>query len=372
LRLSDRFFAMSKIGRAVNMRFATLCVSLFVFLWVPLRGNADVAVLLEEPYSYDGALAGVGHAAVYLDRICAASPVSLRRCGPSEHGVVISRYNRIGGHDWIAIPLIPYLYAVTKADDIPAYADDKVAAQLRDQYRRQHLRGLAPDDLSGQAPGGSWVQLVGSAYNRTSFAYQIETTVSQDDAFMAWINSRPNRPAYRALSRNCADFVRDIVNFYYPKALSRSIIADFGITTPKRVAKSIAKYSRRHSDLEFVSLVIPQVPGTIRRSRRIRGMVESVLKAKKYVVPLAFFQPYVAGGLVLAYLVDGRFNPAKNTVIFDLNAGVELPVISERSEPYGSEVDELPFTSDAPGTVNNSMETGFGDQDADGKLQVLR
>jgi hypothetical protein len=76
------------------------------------RVDASVTVLLEEPYSYDGALAGTGHTAVYLTGVCAESPVSLRRCNPGEHGVVISRYTRIAGYDWIAIPLVPYLYAV--------------------------------------------------------------------------------------------------------------------------------------------------------------------------------------------------------------------------------------------------------------------
>ena len=64
--------------------------------------RADVAVLLEEPYSYDGAFAGTGHAAVYLSNICANSPTSLRRCLPGESGVVISRYHRVAGYDWIA------------------------------------------------------------------------------------------------------------------------------------------------------------------------------------------------------------------------------------------------------------------------------
>jgi hypothetical protein len=156
----------------------------------------------------------------------------------------------------------------------------------------------------------NWGQLVGSAYNRTSFAYEIETTAQQDDELIRWLNSHPNRAL-------CADFVRDIVNFYYPKAVSRGIVADFGIITPKRVARSIVKYSRRHPDLEFVSLVIPQVPGTIRRSRPVRGIAESVLKAKKYVIPLAFFQPYVAGSFAAAYLVDGQFKPNKNAMGFN-------------------------------------------------------
>jgi hypothetical protein len=297
------------------MKLATLCALLLASLWIPREASANAAVLLEEPYSYDGAFAGAGHVAVYLTRICAASPLVLRRCHDGEYGVVISRYDGIHGVDWIAIPLIPYLYAVTNPEDIPIFADSKIVALLRDQYRRKHLLDLVPDDPSGQAPRGNWVQLVGSAYNRTSFAYEIETTAQQDDELMDRLNSRPNRTLYRALSRNCADFVRDIVNFYYPKAVSRSIVADFGITTPKRVAKSINKYSRRHSDLEFVSLVIPQVPGTIRRSKHVRGVVESVVKAKKYVVILAAFEPYVAGGLVAAYLIDGQFKPDKKATI---------------------------------------------------------
>jgi hypothetical protein len=72
-------------------------------------------------------------------------------------------------------------------------------------------------------------------------------------------------------------------------SVPRGIVADFGITTPKRVARTIVKYSGRHPDLELVSLVSPQVSGTIRRSRPVRGTAESVLKAKKYVIPLAFF-----------------------------------------------------------------------------------
>lgn len=302
---------------AVNMKPAGLCLLLLAFHCVPGKANANVAVLLEEPYSYDGALAGTGHTAVYLTRVCAASPTSLRRCDKGEHGVVISRYNRIGGYDWIAIPLIPYLYAVTEPEDIPVNANSEIAAYLRDRYRRERMQKLAPDAASGKAPGGDWVQLVGSAYSRTSFAYEIETTAQRDDELILWLNSRPNRTSYRLLSRNCADFVRDVVNFYYPKAVSRGIVADFGITTPKRVARSIVRYSRRHPDLEFVSLVIPQVPGTIRHSRPIRGIAESVVKAKKYVIPLAFFQPYVAGSLAAAYLVDGQFKPDKNALAFN-------------------------------------------------------
>src|ERR1700691_6545424 len=95
------------------------------------RARADVAVLLEEPYSYDGAFAGTGHAAVYLSRVCAEPPLLLRRCAPGEFGAVISRYDGIAGHDWIAIPLIPYLYAVDNPENVPLSADAKLVDFLR-------------------------------------------------------------------------------------------------------------------------------------------------------------------------------------------------------------------------------------------------
>jgi hypothetical protein len=124
----------------------TLVVSLLALLFFGAVGaRADVAVLLEEPYSYDGALAGTGHAAVYLSNICADSPTSLRRCLPGESGVVISRYHRVAGYDWIAVPLYPYLYAVEKPQDIPLFTDGKLEAALRDRYRRENYEQLVPD-----------------------------------------------------------------------------------------------------------------------------------------------------------------------------------------------------------------------------------
>ena len=63
-----------------------------------------------------------GHAAIYLSDVCAESPTELRPCLPGENGVVLSRYHHIGGYDWLAIPLIPYLYAVDDVSQIPATA----------------------------------------------------------------------------------------------------------------------------------------------------------------------------------------------------------------------------------------------------------
>jgi hypothetical protein len=43
---------------------------------------------------------------------------------------------------------------------------------------------------------------------------------------------------FNILFHNCADFVRQAVDFYYPHAIHRSLIADAGIMTPKQAGKS--------------------------------------------------------------------------------------------------------------------------------------
>jgi hypothetical protein len=205
----------------------------FLLLWLAPQAKGDIAILLEEPYSYDGAFAGTGHSAVYLTRVCAASPVELRLCHEGENGVVLSRYHRVDGYDWIAIPMTPYLYAVDNPEDVPLYADAKLVALLRDRYRRAHLESVAPNALDGEAERGDWPQLIGEAYDRTIYGFQIETTAAQDDAFIRAYNSRTNVAAYKLVSDNCADFVRQVVNFYYPHAVKRNVIADLDVMTPK-------------------------------------------------------------------------------------------------------------------------------------------
>jgi len=331
-----------------------------VFLFLLVAGftpqaQANVTALLEEPYSYDGAFAGTGHTAVYLTRVCAATPVTLRRCNPGEHGAVLSRYARIGGYDWIAIPLVPYLYAVEDPEDVPLYADPKLAAFLRDRYRRAHLEDIAPDAPDGETPKGDWYELVGSSYDRTNYGFEIESTPAQDDAFIAWFNSLPNHASYHFVSRNCADFVREVLNFYYPKSESRGNMADLFVGTPKHAAKSLVSYSKRHPDLEFTQFVIPQVPGSVKRSRPVRGVLESLFRAKKYVVVLAAFHPFIAGGVLTADLVGDRFNPARNTLVFSVTGQPESPPTNAERRAYLKELQTV-----AAGNEHGDASSGGG------------
>jgi len=324
-----------------SLRLGWLCAILFFCPCFSVPSHAAATLLLEEPYSYDGAFSGTGHSAVYLNNVCAETPVVLRPCQPGESGVVLSRYNGIGGYDWIAIPLVSYLYAVDQPEAVPLFADAKLVAFLRDQYRRHHLKSLAPDRSDGSTPEGNWYELVGASYDRTIYGFEIETDSGQDALLIEKFNHEPNRQSYNFVKNNCADFVREVFNFYYPHALHRSVVVDLGVTTPKQIAKTAARYSRHHPELQPRSFVIPQVPGTLRRSKPIHGVVESVVAAKKYMLPLFLLHPYVAASLVAGYFGYERFDPAKNALILDASLELDTPVTRAERRSNQSRLEEL-------------------------------
>lgn len=274
----------------------------------------SVTLLLEEPYGTFGGMNPTGHAAVYLSHVCAASPLQLRKCEAGEAGVVISRYDRIDGYDWIAIPLLPYLYAVDRPDQVPEEASPADVAELRDAWRRANLEALVSDQQAAAAPKGDWTQLVGSAYDRKIYAFGMETTEAQDDAFIRMLNSRRNKRRFNLFFHNCADFARHAIDFYYPHAVHRSLFADVGVTTPKQDAHSLVSYAKKHRDVRLSAFVIPQVPGTMPRSSPVRGVLESLVKSKRYALPLvsaAAVYPLFTPSLAFAWIEGERFNPKR-------------------------------------------------------------
>ncbi len=286
--------------------------------------------MMEEPFGTFGYVNPTGHAAIYLSNVCAASPTELRKCGPNEAGVVISRYHHVGGYDWLAMPLIPYLFAVDTIDQIPDSVTPEQEAALRDAYRRKHLEALVPDGPDGRTPGGEWIQLVGASYDRKIYVFQLDASASKDEALIAEFNDRRNVSHFNLFFNNCADLSRQILNFYYPHSVHRNMIADVGLTTPKQVARSMAQYAKKHERLEYHSYVLPQVAGTVPRSKPIDGVIESFLK-KKYVVPVVIFQPIVAGGLAAAYVFRGRYKPGADADI--LTAGTDLRKLYMNATP---------------------------------------
>jgi len=271
----------------------------------------DVVLLVSEPFGGFGHMNPTGHAAVYLSRVCAATPTLLRRCEPGELGVVISRYHRIGAYDWIAIPVIPYLYAVEDLTQVPVFADPASVVRLRDAYRRTRLLDLIPDDAVRKKNSRGWVQLVGAAFDRRIYAFQFQSSVEQDDNLIRILNSGKNRPRFNILYRNCADFARTTINLYCPKAIRRNTLADAGIMTPKQAAKTLVSYGRKHPEIHLTRWIIPQIPGSKPRSKPVRGVFESLVRSKKYAVPLAVFQPFATGTVAAGYVFGGRFNPKR-------------------------------------------------------------
>lgn len=283
----------------------------------PVSARADAALLLEEPFGGFGAMNPTGHAAVYLNHVCADTPTRLRPCRDGEAGVVLSRYHRVDGYDWLAIPLIPYLYAVDDPSEIPSSATARLELKLRDTWRRDHLQTIVPDDPKHEIPRGEWIQLIGASYDRRIWGYEVATTEQQDGRLIARFNSGRNISHFNLFFHNCANFSQSILNFYYPHSVRRNFVADVGMMTPKQAAKSLVAYSRHHAGDDLYTFVIPQVPGSIPRSTPVDGVVESLVKSKKYVVPLAMLHPYVAGTLIAAYFTDGRFHPDPHATVFN-------------------------------------------------------
>ena len=147
---------------------------------------------------------------------------------------------------------------------------------------------------------------------------------------------------YKFVSKNCADFVKDAVNFYYPKAIHRGVISELGVSTPKHASKTMVQYAKKHPELHLTAFIIPQVPGTIRRSRPVRGVVESVFKAKKYEVTLLALHPVVGGAFAAAYLFGGGpFNPGKNALMLSPDGDLQAPLSAQDRRWYQKGLEEI-------------------------------
>jgi hypothetical protein len=289
-------------------RKTAFALAAIAILWMVCpRCSAQAALLMEEPYGFFGAVNPTGHTAVYFAHICAETPVKLRRCQPGESGAVIARYQGIGGYDWVAIPLIPYLYSVEHADAIPDHVDRDIVRRMRNRYHEAHLLSLGEGIPPGNLVRGGWTQLVGAAYERRIYGFRFDTTENQDDAFIARMNDSENRSHFQLLFNNCSDFARVVMDQYFPRTFRRSIFPDAGMTTPKQITYKLVRYARKHPGTELDVFEIPQIPGYRRMSRHNKNIDESLVTTA-YAIPIAIANPYLAGGLLVDYLVRGRYH----------------------------------------------------------------
>lgn len=280
-------------------------LSLLALVSVQCRGQA--ALLMEEPFGLYGTINPTGHNAIYLKNVCAETPLKLRHCHAGELGVVISRYEGVDGYDWVAIPLIPYLYAVENIADVPDHVTHDTVVTLRNEYREQHFEPIGLDQADGSLVRDGWTQLIGGSYERRMFAFRFDTTPEQDDALIARLNDDRNRSHFHMLFRNCADFARVMLNVYFPHTFHRSIFPDAGVTTPKQLAYKLEHYAKKHPELHLTVLEIPQIPGYRWHSHATKDIAES-FSTTAYAVPLTLVNPYLAGGIFVDYFVRGRYH----------------------------------------------------------------
>jgi hypothetical protein len=289
------------VGRTARL----ILVAAIVLFSPSARSHAQAALLMEQPYGFFGELNPTGHNAIYFQRICAETPVHLRHCQSGELGAVIARYQGISGYDWIAIPLVPYLYSVEDPSEVPTHVDRLTVTRMRNRYHETHLLVLGENLHPGGFLHGGWTELLGVAYERRIYAFRFATTEAQDDALIEHMNSAENRSHFELLYSNCADFARVVLNYYFPRTFRRTFFPDAGMTTPKQLAWKLEHFARSHHETQLDVFEIPQVPGFRHQSGSNKSVAES-LSTTIYAVPIAIVNPYIAGGLFVDYLVRGR------------------------------------------------------------------
>ena len=76
----------------------------------------------------------------------------------------------------------------------------------------------------------------------------------------------------------------------------------------------------------------------------MRGIVESVFKAKKYELPLLALHPVVAGGVAVAYVAGGRFSPPQNALVFTPEGGLQTRLSAQERRAYLKGLEEVTRT----------------------------
>jgi hypothetical protein len=300
---------------------------------VSSRAYGDVGVILNETLNESVArVTGSGHTAVYFSRICPDTPIKLRLCRPGENGSVMSNYINLGEderYEWNIAPFNLYVYGVEDPADRPVFGTEKIKAVLEQRYREQSLAAYCTvkDCLKGDK--AEWREMVGANMIRSMYIFVVETTVQQDEDLIAKFNALPNENHFNGMTRNCADFTKNVIDTYFPHSAHRDVINDFGMTSPKAVARTFSHYAQNHPESNFRVLHFSQLPGTIKRSTEPRSGTEQLFRSKKLLIPMVIFADHELPVVAAAYLITGRFNPQRE---FEQHATVE-PVQLNTSAP---------------------------------------
>jgi hypothetical protein len=305
-----REYSASAIALAVGRLMAVLVLLFFCLPSSP--AYADVGVLLNESLDTSVArITGSGHSAVYFSRICRETPVKLRLCRADEQGSVMSNYTTLGEDqpfEWNIVPLSVYLYGVEDPENRPLFGSQKIKHALEERYRTNFLAGYCDSPTCRTSNKAEWREMVGATLERSIYIFVVETSLEQDRALIAQFNSLPNQNHFNGVTQNCATFSRRVINTYYPHATRADYLNDFGLITPKAIARSFTRFGERHPEAHLRVLHFAQLPGTIKRSTECRNGTEQLYHSKKLLVPMILFANHELPFMAASYLLTGRFN----------------------------------------------------------------
>ncbi len=305
----------SSAEHAAHKRLRPFGLALLLMALACSCALGDVGVILNEPVgSRLDFVTNTGHTSVYFSRICAESPVKLRLCGPGEEGSVMSTYENLGEdsrYAWNIVPLSVYVYGVPDARNRPVFGSEKIKALLEGSYRDQSLADYCARQSCRSNEKADWRFMVGAGMTRSMYVFVVRTTPEQDIELIEKFNSLPNQNHFNFVTRNCADFVKGVVDTYFPHAAHRDVINDFGMTSPKAVAHTFTNYGLNHPDLQLCVLHFSQAPGTIRRSGEVRNGTELFYRSKILLVPMVIYADYELPMVAATHILTGRFNPER-------------------------------------------------------------
>jgi len=296
------------VGPSVAVTFLLMSV-------LVARASASIGVVLNESLDESmDRITGTGHTAVYFSNICPDSPVRLRECRPGELGSVLSTYVNIGEDypfEWNIVPLSVYLYGVEDPQNRPIFGSKRIKHLLEERYREKYLTEYCSSEACRASNKSEWREMVAATLIRGVYIFAVDTKPGQDRAFIANFNAAANKNDFNGVTRNCADFTRSVINSYFPHAVNRDYLNDFGMTSPKAVARTFTRYGLRHPELNFRVMHFAQVPGTIKRSSDVRAGTEQLYRSKKFLIPMILFADHELPVAVASYLLTGRFSPER-------------------------------------------------------------
>jgi hypothetical protein len=283
-------------------------------LWVS-SARADIGLVLNastapSPFAVS-AFTNSGHAAIYLSRICPASPVRLRLCEPGEQGSVLSTYDDLGEaepYEWNVISLSAFLYGVDDSEHAPLIAIANLRHTLQEHQRETRLAAVCGEGQCGGSPA-HWRDEIGAAFVREVYMFQVRTTKEQDEALIEEFNDRANVNRYNFFRNNCASFARIVINRYFPGAARPDYLNDFSITSPKAIARSFTHYAVKHPELQFHVTRYAQVPGEYKHSGDARDGTEVLFREKRWALPIYLLGSHELAFFAVSYTLTGRFNP---------------------------------------------------------------